>query len=36
MPGMMDTLLNLGIKDEIVEGLAQLTANPRFACDTYR
>ena len=31
MPGMMDTLLNLGINDEIVEGLAKLTANPRFA-----
>ena len=28
MPGMMDTLLNLGINDEIVEGLAKLTANP--------
>ncbi|MEC7423176.1 MAG: pyruvate, phosphate dikinase, partial [SAR324 cluster bacterium] len=36
MPGMMDTLLNLGINDEIVEGLAKLTANPRFAYDTYR
>ena len=36
MPGMMDTLLNLGIKDEIVEGLAKLTANPRFSYDTYR
>ena len=36
MPGMMDTLLNLGIYDEIVEGLAKLTANPRFAFDTYR
>ena len=35
MPGMMDTLLNLGINDEIVEGLAKLTANPRFAYDTY-
>ena len=36
MPGMMDTLLNLGINDEIVEGMAKLTANPRFAYDTYR
>ena len=36
MPGMMDTLLNLGINDEIVEGLGKLTANPRFAYDTYR
>ena len=36
MPGMMDTLLNLGINDEIVEGLTKLTANPRFAYDTYR
>ena len=36
MPGMMDTLLNLGINDEIVEGLAKLTANPRFAYYTYR
>ena len=36
MPGMMDTLLNLGINDEIVEGLAKQTANPRFAYDTYR
>ena len=36
MPGMMDTLLNLGINDEIVEGLAKLTANPRLAYNTYR
>ena len=36
MLGMMDTLLNLSINDEIVEGLAKLTANPRFAYDTYR
>ena len=34
MPGIMDTLLNLGINDEIVKGLAMLTANPRFAYDT--
>lgn len=36
MPGMMDTVLNLGINDEIVEGLAKLTKNRRFALDVYR
>ncbi len=36
MPGMMDTILNLGLNDEVVEGLAQLTGNPRFAYDSYR
>ncbi len=36
MPGMMDTILNLGINDEVVEGLARLTNNPRFAYDAYR
>ncbi len=36
MPGMMDTVLNLGLNDETVEGLAQLTKNPRFAYDCYR
>ncbi|BCU82405.1 pyruvate, phosphate dikinase [Polycladomyces abyssicola] len=36
MPGMMDTILNLGLNDETVEGLAQLTGNPRFAYDCYR
>ena len=36
MPGMMDTILNLGINDEVVEGLAKLTNNPRFAFDSYR
>ena len=36
MPGMMDTILNLGLNDEVVEGLAELTANPRFAYDSYR
>jgi len=36
MPGMMDTVLNLGINDEIMEGLAKLTANRRFALDVYR
>ena len=36
MPGMMDTILNLGLNDEVVEGLASLTGNPRFAYDSYR
>ena len=36
MPGMMDTVLNLGLNDEIVEGLASVTNNPRFAWDSYR
>lgn len=36
MPGMMDTILNLGLNDETVEGLAALTENPRFAYDSYR
>ena len=36
MPGMMDTILNLGLNDETVEGLAELTNNPRFAYDSYR
>lgn len=36
MPGMMDTILNLGLTDEAVEGLAKLTDNPRFAYDSYR
>jgi pyruvate,orthophosphate dikinase len=36
MPGMMDTILNLGLNDEAVEGLAAATANPRFARDSYR
>ncbi len=36
MPGMMDTILNLGLNDETVEGLAEATANPRFAYDCYR
>ncbi len=36
MPGMMDTILNLGLNDEVVEGLAKLTGNPRFAYDSYR
>ena len=36
MPGMMDTILNLGLNDEVVEGLAALSNNPRFAYDSYR
>ena len=36
MPGMMDTILNLGLNDIAVEGLAKLTGNPRFAYDSYR
>lgn len=36
MPGMMDTVLNLGLNDTVVEGLADLTNNPRFAYDSYR
>jgi pyruvate,orthophosphate dikinase len=36
MPGMMDTILNLGLNDEVVEGLAKLTNNLRFAYDSYR
>ena len=36
MPGMMDTILNLGLNDEAVEGFAAKTGNPRFAYDSYR
>ncbi len=36
MPGMMDTILNLGLNDEVVVGLAKLTNNERFAYDSYR
>ncbi|MDZ7604242.1 MAG: pyruvate, phosphate dikinase [Cyclobacteriaceae bacterium] len=36
MPGMMDTVLNLGLNDQIAEGLAKLSGNPRFAWDSYR
>ena len=36
MPGMMDTILNLGLNDETVKGLAAATGNPRFAYDSYR
>ncbi|GAG67653.1 unnamed protein product, partial [marine sediment metagenome] len=35
MPGMMDTVLNLGLNDESVKGLAQLTGNERFVYDSY-
>ena len=36
MPGMMDTVLNLGLNDETVAALAEKTGNPRFAWDSYR
>jgi len=36
MPGMMNTILNIGLNDEVVEGLSNLTGNPRFAWDSYR
>ena len=36
MPGMMDTILNLGLNDEVVAGFAKLTSNERFAYDSYR
>ena len=36
MPGMMDTILNLGLNDKTVEALAELTQDPRFAFDSYR
>jgi len=36
MPGMMDTILNLGLNDTVVQGLAKLTNNERFAYDSYR
>src|SRR6185437_13593735 len=36
MPGMMDTVLNLGLTDAVTEGMAHLTGNPRFAYDSYR
>ena len=36
MPGMMDTILNLGLNDETVQGLIEKTNNPRFAYDSYR
>ena len=36
MPGMMDTILNLGLNDETAEGLAKISKNPRFAYDSYR
>jgi pyruvate,orthophosphate dikinase len=36
MPGMMDTVLNLGLNDNVIEGIIKKTANPRFAYDIYR
>ena len=36
MPGMMDTILNLGLNDAVVEGLTRKTGNPRFVWDSYR
>ncbi len=36
MPGMMDTVLNLGLNDEVIEGIIEKTGNPRFAYDIYR
>ncbi|MBQ3555689.1 MAG: pyruvate, phosphate dikinase [Bacteroidales bacterium] len=36
MPGMMDTVLNLGITEEVAEGIAEKSGNPRFAWDSYR
>ena len=36
MPGMMNTILNIGLNDKVVEGLAKLSGNPRFAWDSYR
>src|SRR4051794_21685370 len=36
MPGMMETVLNIGLNDESVEGLASISDNPRFAWDSYR
>ena len=36
MPGMMNTILNIGLNDKVVEGLAQLSDDPRFAWDSYR
>ncbi len=36
MPGMMNTILNIGLTDEVVEGMIKLTGNPRFVWDSYR
>ena len=36
MPGMMDTILNLGLNDSVAEGLVKKTNNPRFVYDSYR
>ena len=36
MPGMMDTVLNIGLNDETAKGMVKLTSNPRFVYDSYR
>ena len=36
MPGMMDTVLNLGMNDEVAKGFTEVTHNPRFVYDSYR
>ena len=36
MPGMMDTILNLGLNDTVAQGMVKLTGNPRFVYDSYR
>jgi len=36
MPGMMDTVLNIGLNDETAKGMVELTGNPRFVADAYR
>ena len=36
MPGMMDTILNLGMNDDVVKGVAELSGSERFAYDSYR
>ena len=36
MPGMMDTILNLGLNDEVAEGMVEKTGNPHFVYDSYR
>ena len=36
MPGMMNTILNIGLNDKVAEGMIKLTKNPRFVYDSYR
>ena len=36
MPGMMNTILNIGLNDQVVEGMVKSTGNPRFVWDLYR